>query len=156
MASCRQNALIEAPVESVWTLLSDPSRGPDWDPEVLQVTGAPARIETGSSFEMTGRGPLGMKATTTFKVEELEDMHEIRMRCQKSGFYVHWLLTPAQGNTFTELELGVDPLPGLSARAMGAMHTRGYLRRTADLTLEALNKALGRERAGSSAQGPRN
>ena len=156
MASCRQNALIEAPVESVWELLSDPSRGPDWDPEVLKVTWAPAKIETGSTFEMSGRGPLGMKATTTFKVEELEDMHEIRMRCQKSGFYVHWLLTPAQGSTFTQLELGVEPLPGLQARAMGAIHTRGYLRRTADLTLEALNKALGHDRAGSRAQSPRN
>lgn len=147
MPSCKQTTLIEAPVESVWKLLTDPARGPDWDPEVLEVTGAPVKIETGSTFDVTGRGPLGLKSSTTFKVEELEDMHEIKMQCQKSGYYIHWLLTPAQGNTFAELELGVEPLPGLQARAAGAIHTRGYLRRTAEKTVEALRRALAKRRA---------
>jgi uncharacterized protein YndB with AHSA1/START domain len=158
VASSKQQALIEAPVKSVWDLLVDPARGPDWDPDVLEVTGAPVKIETGSTFDVTGRGPLGMKATTTFKVEELDDMHEIKMQCQKSGFYVHWLLTPAQGNTFAEVELGIEALPGLQARAMGALHTRGYLRRTAEQTLEALRGALARRRARleTGAEQPRN
>jgi uncharacterized protein YndB with AHSA1/START domain len=158
LASCKQQGLIEAPVERVWEVLVDPARGPDWDPDVLEVTGAPVKIETGSTFDVTGRGPLGMKGTTTFKVEELDDMHEIKMRCQKSGYYVHWLLTPAQGNTFAEIELGVEPLPGLQARAKGAIHTRGYLRRTAEKTLEALRGAIAkrRARATAGAEQPRN
>ena len=151
MASCTKQGLIEAPVKSVWDILVDPARGPDWDPDVLEVTGAPVKIETGSTFEMTGRGPLGIKGTTTFKVEELDDMHEIKMQCQKSGFYIHWLLTPAQGNTFAEIELGIEPVPGLQARAVGAMHTRGYLRRTAEQTLEALRGAIARRRARATA-----
>ncbi|HEX5821587.1 MAG TPA: SRPBCC family protein [Solirubrobacterales bacterium] len=143
MASCRKQALIEAPVESVWELLTDPVRGPEWDPDLLEVMGAPVEIRAGSTFETTGRGPLGLKATSAFKVEELDDLHEIKMRCQKSGYYVHWLLTPAQGNTFTELELGVQPLPGIQGRAMGAVFTGGFLRRTAENTLEALERAIG-------------
>jgi len=31
MASWKQQALIQAPVEDVWELLCDPARGPDWD-----------------------------------------------------------------------------------------------------------------------------
>ena len=150
MASWKQQALIEAPVEEVWELLSDPERGPDWSADVIAVTGAPTKIEQGSTYELTGRGPLGLKATTTFKVERLEDMHEIRMQCQKYGFYTHWLLTPARGGTFTELELGVDPQPGIETRTVGALHTKGYLRRTVDQTLDGLRRAVSRARAGAS------
>jgi hypothetical protein len=144
MSSWRQQALIEAGVEDVWEVLSNPARGPDWDSDVIEVTGLPVKIEKGSTFDMTGRGPLGIRATTTFKVEELEEMRELRMQCQKSGFYVHWLLTPAREDTFAELELGVEPIAGLQSRAAGAIHTKGYLRRTVDKTLEALRETLTR------------
>jgi uncharacterized protein YndB with AHSA1/START domain len=150
MASWKQQALIEAPVEEVWELLSDPRRGPDWSADVIAVTGAPTKIEKGSTFELTGRGPLGLKATTTFMVEQLEDMRQIRMQCQKYGFYSHWLLTPARGGTFTELELGIDPQPGVETRAVGALHTKGYLRRTVDQTLDGLRRALSRNLTSAS------
>jgi uncharacterized protein YndB with AHSA1/START domain len=147
VASWKQQALIEAPVETVWEILVDPSRSPEWDEDVIEVTGAPVEIQVGSTFGVTARGRLGLKESTTFKVEELEDMHALKMKCQRSGYYVHWLLTPARGNTFTELELGVEPLPGLSGRAMAAMVTKGYLRRTVEKTIEALGQAIGPDRA---------
>ena len=96
MATWRQQALIDAPVREVWELLCDRSRAPEWAEGVIAITGGPAEIERGSTFTVTGRGPLGLKATTPFKVEELEDMHELKMKCQVSGFYSHWLLTEAQ------------------------------------------------------------
>ena len=142
MSSSKQQALIEAPVSEVWGILTDPASAPDWDEDVIAVTGPPVQIEVGSTFELIGRGPLGIKATTTYRVEELEDMHELKMQCQRSGFYVHWLLTPARGSTFTEIEMGVEPLPGLQGRAADVIHTRGYLRRTAEKTLDGLRRAL--------------
>ena len=151
MASWTEQALIGAPVEEVWELLSDPSRAPDWDEEVLEVTGPPVKIEKGSTFGMTARGPMGMKSSTTFKVEELEEMRELRMQCQRSGFYVHWVLTPARDDTFAELELGVKPIGGLASGATGVLHTKGYLRRTVHRTLDGLKRAIGRaptERSG--------
>ena len=51
-----------------------------------------------------------MKGTTPFKVEELEDMRELKVQCQVSGFYSHWLLTEAQGGTFAQVEMGVEEL----------------------------------------------
>jgi uncharacterized protein YndB with AHSA1/START domain len=144
MASWKQQTLVEAPLEQVWNLISDPRNGPAWSEEVIAVTGAPTTIEKGSTFEMTNRGPLGAKATTTFRVEELVDMHEIRMQCQTSGFYSHWTLTDAQGGTFTELELGIDPKPGLQARAIAALHTKSYLRRTVEKLLDELGSAVRR------------
>jgi uncharacterized protein YndB with AHSA1/START domain len=149
MASWRQQALIEAPVEEVWELLCDPNRSPEWSDDVIAVTGAPTKIERGSIVTMTTRGPLGV-TTTPFRVEEFADMRELKMKCQVSGFYSRWLLTEAQGGTFTDLELGVEPLErkrGARARAAAALHTKGYLRRHVETLLDGLRRAAARVRA---------
>jgi uncharacterized protein YndB with AHSA1/START domain len=144
MASWKQQALIEAPVADVWTVLVDPARGPDWDPDLLAVTGAPTRIEKGSTFDLTARGPLGMTGTTTFRVEELEDMHELKLKCQFSGFYAHWLLTEAQDGTFTEVELGIEPIESRTPRGRlaAALHTKSYLRRQVEKMLDSLRRTV--------------
>jgi uncharacterized protein YndB with AHSA1/START domain len=154
MAAWKQQALIEAPVSEVWDMLSNPSQASEWAHDVIAVTGVPVAIEKGSRFQVTARGPLGLKATTPFKVEELEDMRELKMQCQVTGFYSHWLLTEAQGGTFTELELGVEPIEakrGVQGRAAGALHTKSYLRREAEKTLDGLRRAVGHPREDASA-----
>ena len=147
MSSWRQQALIEAPVADVWNILIDPTRGPDWDEDLIAVTGVPTKIEKGSTFEVTGRGPLRLKSTTTFKVEELDDMHELKMKCQFSGFYAHWLLTDAQDGTFAEVELGIEPLqsPSPQARIAEVLHTKNYLRRQVEKLLDSLRGAISRD-----------
>jgi polyketide cyclase/dehydrase/lipid transport protein len=153
MASWRQQALIEAPVREVWEILADPVRGPDWDQDVLAITGAPVKIEKGSTFELTGRGPLGLTATTTFKVEEFEEMHELKMQCEVSGFYAHWLLTQARDGTFAQLELGHEqeqPDPSLKDRAVRALYTKSYLRRAVEKTLDGLRTAVRGKTAGAT------
>jgi uncharacterized protein YndB with AHSA1/START domain len=152
MSSWRQQALVEAPVEDVWALLTDWNHYPEWNSDVVRVTGPPTALAPGSTFEMKTRGPLGLKATTPYKVEELDDMRELKVQCQVSGFYAHYLLTDARGNTFTEVELGVEPKKGLQARATGALHTKGYLRRAVDQTIDNLRQAAGRRVAGSGAE----
>jgi uncharacterized protein YndB with AHSA1/START domain len=149
MASWKQQALIEAPVTEVWGILSDPARGPEWSEGLTAVTGAPTKIEMGSTFDVTSRGPLGVQTTTTFRVEELEDMHELKLKCQLSGFYSHWLLTPAQNGTFTEVELGIEPIdePALRARLASVLHTKSYLRREVEKLLDELRRAVSREGA---------
>jgi uncharacterized protein YndB with AHSA1/START domain len=149
MASWKQQALIDAPVPEVWELLCDPARSPEWSEEVTAVTGTPTRIDKGSIVELTTRGPLGMKTTTPFKVQEFDNMHEIKMQCQVSGYYSHWILTEAQGGTFTEVELGFEPLDHkvpIAARAVAALHTKSYLRRTVERLLDGLRSAVSRER----------
>jgi polyketide cyclase/dehydrase/lipid transport protein len=152
MASWKQQTMIDAPVAEVWSILIDPDRSPDWDPDVLAVTGAPTRIEKGSTFDLTARGPLHMTATTTFKVEQLDDMHELKMKCQFSGFYAHWLLTEAQDRTFAELELGIEPLESKSARARAAsaLHTKSYLRRQVEKLLDSLRRVASSEPTNAS------
>jgi uncharacterized protein YndB with AHSA1/START domain len=142
MATWKQQTLIEAPVQEVWELLTDPARFPEWNSDAIEVTGVPTRIEKGSSFDVTGHSPLG-KATTTFKVEEMDDLREIKVRCQTSGFYSHWLLTEARGDTFADVEMGVEP-PRLVAQAFRVTHNKRYLRRLAEGALDNLRNVLAR------------
>ena len=95
-------------------------------------------------FRLKSHGPFGIPATTTFRVEELDEMREIKLRCQRSGFYSHWLLTDARGDTFAELEMGVEPLPGIEGKALAALHTKRFLRTAAERTLDGLRRVVGR------------
>jgi uncharacterized protein YndB with AHSA1/START domain len=149
MASWRQQALIEAPVTEVWEMLCDPMRAPEWAEDVVEVTGEPVKIEKGSTYLVTGRGPLGLKGTTPYRVEELEDMRELKMQCQVSGFYSHWRLTDAQGGTFAEVEMGVEEIDAkrsIQGRVMGALHTKSFLRRAVEKLLDNLRGVFGAQR----------
>lgn len=141
MACWRQQALIEAPVEDVWGLIADPARFPEWN-ESVEVTGVPTRIEKGSTFRRRAPTALGPKATATFEVEQFdESLREIRLRCQLSGYYSHWYLTEAQGNTFADVEMGVEP-HGLKERVWALPQTKGYLHRAVDASLDGLRRVL--------------
>ena len=141
MAAWRRQALVEAPIEEVWELIADPARFPEWNEEV-EVTGVPTRIEKGSTFRRTAPTRFGPKVTTTFEVEELdEDLREIKLRCQTSGFYSHWVLTEARGDTFADVEMGVEPHE-LTERVWALPHTKTYLRRALDVSLDGLRRVL--------------
>lgn len=144
MPCWRQQSLLEAPVETVWRLISDPSRYPEWAGEMVEVTGVPDEVERGSTFKLRDRTPLGPRMTTTFKVEEMDDLHEIKLRCQASGYYSRWLLTEARGSTFAEVEMGVDRtgLPALSSRALSLAVTKGYLRRQVETVVDGVQRVL--------------
>ncbi len=145
MASWTQQALLEAPVEEVWKLLEDIARYPNWNENTIAVTGVPTEIETGTRFELKGKGPLGLTATTTFRVEKHDELRELKLRCETSGLYSRWLLTKAQDETFTEVEMGVEKVAGPVGAMTGALNTKRYLRRATEDTLDNLRRALGRQ-----------
>ena len=62
-----------------------------------------------SNYAQVTREPFG-KIETIMEIERLDDLRQIHMRCTKTGTYAHWLLTEAQGDTFVEVEFGMDPI----------------------------------------------
>ena len=128
----------------MWALLEDPNRFTEWNEDTVEVTGVPTEIEKGATFEWAVKGPLGIAPKTTYEVEEHADLREIKLRCRTSGLYSHWLLTEARGNTFAEVEMGVDP-PTVAARAFRVPYNKRALRRMAEDGLDNLRRFLTRK-----------
>jgi hypothetical protein len=133
----RQQAHLDAPVEVLWELVGNPRCHPEWWPRVIEVRGE--RFDEGDEYAQVTRGPTG-KEETTFLVEEREELREIQMRCQKTGMYAHWLLTEAQGGTFVDMEIGMDPR-NLSNRVFDRTVGRVFFRRWGQESLDGLRRA---------------
>jgi hypothetical protein len=138
MAAWREQALIEAPVDAVWGLVGDPARYPEWASNVVAVTGMPELDEKGT-VELVSRMPLEGESTTIFEVERSEDLREIRLRCQTSGYYSHWVLTQAREATFLDVEIGVEPTAPQYRLYFGVLGKR-YFRRVAQQSLDGIRR----------------
>jgi Polyketide cyclase / dehydrase and lipid transport len=145
MSAHRQQAHLDSPLESVWGLLGAPSRYPEWWPRVIEVRGE--RFEEGDEYAQVTRDVRDNDLHTNFLVERRDDLREIRMSCQLTGAYAHWFLTAAQGGTFVELEMGMEP-KRLSHRLFD-MTPRGreFFRSWAEQSLAALRRAARRQPA---------
>jgi polyketide cyclase/dehydrase/lipid transport protein len=144
MSSWRQQALIEAPVEEVWELIGDPAKYPTWaGDDVIEVTGLPA-VEVGARFHQVIRTPFG-RQEVNFRIEELDELREIRMTCDDSGLYSCWLLTEAQDNTFADVEFGLEPR-NIGYRAFDATLGKQWYRRMTDRFIDGLRGTLAARR----------
>jgi uncharacterized protein YndB with AHSA1/START domain len=145
MASWRQQALIEAPVETVWELVGDPSRHPQWWPDVIEVKGIPRITEDAKYRQVTrerGRGTV----ETTFNIEELDELRTIKVRCLDSGTYGDFRLTEVRGQTFADVELGIDPT-NLRYRLFDWTQGKRYFRHWTEAALDGLKEAAERAAA---------
>ena len=148
MPSWRQQAVIEAPVAEVWDAVGDPRNYPDWAGEVVEVTGL-AEVVEDAEFQQVSKSFLGIKAETTFRIEALDDLHEIKLRCLDSGYYSRWVLTEAQDSTFMDIEMGIEPT-ALQYRLMFGVAGKRHLRRITEESVDGLRKMLAPAPAQSS------
>jgi uncharacterized protein YndB with AHSA1/START domain len=137
VSACKRQALIDAPVESIWDLVGNPKRHPEWWPRVVEVEGE--RFEQGDEYVQVTKGPVGT-AETRFLVERMDDLREVMLRCQLTGTYAHWTLTGAQGGTFVDLEMGMDP-KSLGNKVFDATVGPRYFKRWAEESIDALEGA---------------
>jgi Polyketide cyclase / dehydrase and lipid transport len=144
MSSWQQQALIEAPVEEVWSAVADPQAYAQWAADVIEVTGV-AKLEPDSRFQQVTKTPFFPPEETTFRVEALEEMREVKLRCEKSGYYSRWVLTPAQDSTFMDVEIGIDPKSIQYRLYFGALGKR-YFRRLTEQSLDGLRRAVAAKR----------
>jgi hypothetical protein len=142
MSSVRHQTLFSAPVDVVWELVGDPGSYPEWAADVVDVTGLPTRVEKGSTFQQESRTPIG-KSNTTFVVDALEDMREIKLRCLTSGYYSHWALTEAQGECFVDVEFGMEPT-NLPFKAVDKTVGKRLYRNTMLESIDSLRETIAR------------
>ena len=142
MSDVREDAVLDAPVPTVWELVGNPSRYPEWFPRVLDVQGE--RYEEGGQFVMVTHHPVVGRDEPQMLIDGMEDLHEIRMHCTVSGMFVHWQLTDAQGGTFVHAEFGMDPIrrrDHLMDVAVGRRFFRNWLVEAVDGLRRAAERA---------------
>src|SRR3954454_2220073 len=141
MSKWTSQALLPASVEEVWALVGDPNRHAEWFPLVMEVHGLPT-VETDATYRQVSRLP-GRPRETTFLIEELDDLRQIGMRCTDTGTYVRFILTPARGDTFAEVDIGMEPT-SFMVKAFDATAGRRYCKRWSQDALDGLREAVSR------------
>ena len=114
--------------------------------DVLEVTGAPTRIEKGSTFEHHRPRAPAAEGHDDLQGRGARRPARDQAALPGSGFYSHWLLTEAQGR----------PSPRSSSAssrsactdAWRALHTKSYLRQVTEKLLDGLRRAASGERRG--------
>ena len=107
--SYRHQALIDAPVADVWEVVSDPRTHPDWWPEVLRIE-APDHVAEGDEYVHSGKMVRFVDAVDSiWVVERLAELKQAQFRCTLTGTWARFTLTPAQDETYVEMEAGIDP-----------------------------------------------
>ena len=141
----RRQAVIEAPLEDVWDVVSNPGTHPEWWPDVVRVE-VSDEVAEGDPYLRTSRR-LGFldEVDGIWVVDRLDRLKEARFRCTVSGAYVRVGLTPAAADTFVEVETGMLP-PNLRWRLAKALSPL-YFRRWLTAVVEALPRAVAQRRA---------
>ncbi len=124
--------MVEAPVERVWELIGDVNRHPEWWPRVEDVQCD--LLAVGCTYRQVTKRP-GKTIETTISIEQLEDCHQLRVRCLDTGMYAEFLLTRAQDGTFVDGELGVEE------HGVSGLFATPFVRRWIAQSLEGLRRA---------------
>jgi hypothetical protein len=142
MSAHRQQAYLEAPLDVVWDLVGTPTSYPEWWPRVIEVRGE--RFDEGDEYAQVTKDPIG-RTESNFLLERRDNLREVRMSCRLTGMYADWLLTPAQGGTFVEVEMGMQARR-LGDRVFDRTVGRSYFRRWVSESLDGLRDAALRRR----------
>jgi hypothetical protein len=137
----KQQAFIDAPLDQVWALASDPDRQTEWWPDTISFECIDGEFEQGCRVRNVQERPWPMSdLETTLRVESMVPGKELYIRCMDTGTYTRALLTEGQGGTFVEMEAGNDP-ENLTVRMQVAMAGRRMFRRWVENALEKLKSA---------------
>jgi Polyketide cyclase / dehydrase and lipid transport len=134
MKAYRAQAHLDASLDEVWALVGNPATYPEWWPVAVEIRGE--SFEVGDAFtqvlEIAGR-----RLEYSRVIDRRDELKELRWHCPTTGGFQHWLLTDAQGGTFVDMEMGIDP-PALRYRLVGC----GFIKRWAEDAIDGLRQAL--------------
>ena len=127
-------------MSTVWDLVGNPQRYPEWFPRVFEINGE--RFEEGAELVIATQQPVFGRDDIPMHMDRIDDFKEVRMHCRISGMFVHWQLTHAQGGTFLDAEFGMDPMrprDRVFDFTLGRRFFRRWLRRPGRLGRERLS-----------------
>ena len=144
--SSTQQAYIEAAPETVWELVGDPNRHPDWWPDVLEVECADLR--EGCRYRGVVKGPF-RASEHDLVIERLDTCQEVCITCDGTGVTTRFVLTAAQGGTFVEGHFAIEP-NSIGMKVFTAVTGRRFMRSWLERSLENLKHVAERLPAGQA------
>jgi uncharacterized protein YndB with AHSA1/START domain len=145
--SSTQQTFIEAPVLTVWELIGDPNKHPDWWPDVIDVECADLR--QGCRYRGVVKGFFGTGEHELF-IERLDACHEVSIHCDGTGVTTRFIITEARGGTFVEGYFAIEP-NSLGMTVVGAVAGRRVMRSWLERSLANLKREAERARAAPGA-----
>ena len=137
----KENAFIDAPIDVVWKLASDPDRQTEWWPDTITFECIDGDFEQGCRVRNVQSRPWPMSdLETTVEVAEMRPGKEMLIRCMDTGTYTRSVLTEGQGGTFLEMEAGSDP-ENLATRVQVTVAGKRLFRHWVQTALERLRSA---------------
>jgi uncharacterized protein YndB with AHSA1/START domain len=133
-SSSRQQAFIDAPPETIWELVGDPNRHPDWWPDVLEVECADLR--EGCRYRGVVKGPF-RASEHDLVIERLDTCQEVCITCVGTGVTTRFVLTAAQGGTFVEGHFAIEP-NSIGTKVVALVSGRRIMRSWLERSLENL------------------
>jgi uncharacterized protein YndB with AHSA1/START domain len=137
MSAYRAQAHLDAPVEDVWALVGNPATYPQWWPAAVEIRGE--RFEVGDVYTQVVGAPGRPEYSRI--IDSRDELKELRWSCPTTGGFQRWLLTDAQGGTFVDMEMGLEPPTfryGLFDKTIG----RWFMKRWAGQAIDGLRGAL--------------
>ena len=154
MSLIRQQAFLNAPPEVVWSLIGDVDRHPLWWPKVVSVECE--GLQEGCVYREVVEMPIAGTDEMRLLVEDLDECRHFSIRCLNTGMFMRATLTPAQGGTFVDGEMGMDPAgKGFANRAFDLVAGRRYFKGWLADTMASLARAAegSKERVAKGARG---
>jgi uncharacterized protein YndB with AHSA1/START domain len=138
-----QQTFIDASPETIWELVGDPNRHPDWWPGVVDVECADLR--EGCRYREVVKGFLKPQEHE-MSIERLDTCQEVCISCMDTGVTTRFVLTGAQGGTFVEGHFGIEPNT-VGLKVLNAVTGRRFMRSWLERSLENLKQVAEREPA---------
>ncbi|HSJ17592.1 MAG TPA: hypothetical protein VK920_05830 [Solirubrobacterales bacterium] len=105
-------------------------------------------LEESCTYREVVQSPVG-KEEMQLEVERLDDCEELAIRCINTGTFVRFAPTEAQGGTFVDGRMGMDP-KGIVYRVVDSIVGQRYFRAWLADSLEAMRgAAVDRARLGA-------
>jgi Polyketide cyclase / dehydrase and lipid transport len=135
-----QQIFIDAAPETIWELVGDPNRHPDWWPGIVEVECADLR--EGCRYREVVKGFLRPQEHDIL-IERLDTCQEVCISCQDTGVTTRFVLTGAQGGTFVEGHFSIEP-QSVGTKVVTAVTGRRFIRSWLERSLENLKHAAER------------
>jgi uncharacterized protein YndB with AHSA1/START domain len=134
----RAQAHLDAPLEDVWALVGNPATYPEWWPVAVEIRGE--TFEVGDAFtQVVGAG--GRRLEYSRIIDGRDELKELSWHCPTTGGFQRWVLTEAQGGTFVDMEMGINP-PDLRYGLFDKTLGRWFIKRWAEQAVDGLRETL--------------